>query len=197
MISMTNSDIRSQLRQAHGITRRYLVTNGFDGALTMLGLMVGFETAGQGVDLAVALNACLGAAVALLASGLSSAYLSEAAERQKELHDLEAALLSDLTDSHQGRASRAIPILVALVNGLSPFCISLIIMMPLWLADRCLISLPVSPFLAGMAIALGLIFMLGIFLGRISKTFWLWMGLRTLLIGLVTVAVIVVSQGLV
>ncbi|WP_457674626.1 hypothetical protein [Thiolapillus sp.] len=175
-------------RQANSIARRYFVTNGFDGALTMLGLMVGFQTGGD-VPLSVALQACLGAAVALLMSGLSSAYLSESAERKREMHKLEQALLSDLSESDYGRASRLVPLLVALVNGLSPLVISLIIMLPLWLSLWGM-ELPMSPFLLAMAVALGLIFLLGVLLGRLSRELWLWAGLRALVVGGLTVGII-------
>ncbi|MBN2701409.1 MAG: hypothetical protein JXR29_08165, partial [Methylothermaceae bacterium] len=60
------------ITQAHKIARRYLVTNGFDGALTMLGLLMGFYISG-GTPLPVIINACFGAAIALVMSGLSSA----------------------------------------------------------------------------------------------------------------------------
>ncbi len=112
--------------RARSIARRYLITNGFDGALTMLGMVTGFYTSGM-TELPVAISACLGAAVALFISGLSSAYLSEKAEREKELRDLELALVSDLKDSDYGMASRYLPIFVALVNGLSPLLLSLLI----------------------------------------------------------------------
>ena len=192
----TTSDLSLHLHQAHNITRRYLVTNGFDGALTMLGLMVGFQTAGERIELPVAITACLGAAVALLMSGLSSAYLSETAERQKELQELEGALLADLKESQIGEASRSIPIVVALVNGLSPFLISLVIMTPLWLAEYGVVSFAVSPFLIAILIALVIIFLLGIFLGRISKKFWLTTALHTLFIALVTVGIIISLHAL-
>jgi predicted membrane protein (TIGR00267 family) len=130
---------------ARGIARRYFITNGFDGALTMLGLMLGFFLSEQAV-LPVAIKACLGAAVALCMSGLSSAYLSESAERKKELHELEQALIADLGNSDVGRASRLVPVVVALVNGMSPLLISLTIMTPLWMAQQG-IALPFSPFL--------------------------------------------------
>ena len=102
--------------RARGITRRYFVTNGFDGALTMLGLMVGFHSSGN-VNLPVAILACLSAAVALCMCGLSSAYLSETAERKKGLRDLEQALLLGLSKSDYGKASHFVPVLVAMVNG--------------------------------------------------------------------------------
>ena len=70
----------TRIAQAHHIARRYVVTNGFDGALTMLGLTMGLYLSGER-SVGVALSGCLGAAVALTMSGLSSAYVSETAER--------------------------------------------------------------------------------------------------------------------
>lgn len=194
MFFTTNSNLALHLRQAQGIARRYLVTNGFDGALTMLGLMVGFQTAGDKIDLSAAINGCLGAAVALLVSGLSSAYLSETAERKKELQDLEGALLTDLTDTNYGYASRSIPIMVAMVNGLAPFIISILIIAPLWLVDNNLVQLPISPYSVAIITALVLIFLLGIFLGRVSNRFWLLTGIQTLFIAMITVALILLLE---
>ena len=174
--------------RARSIARRYLITNGFDGSLTMLGMVTGFYTSGM-TELSVAISACMGAAVALFISGISSAYLSEKAEREKELRELEHALLVDLKESDYGQASRYLPILVALVNGLAPFLLSLVILLPLFFAEQ-FHALPISPFINAIVVALICIFFLGVFLGKISKTFWLWSGLRTLIIAIVTVAII-------
>jgi len=179
------------VHRAKGIVRRYFITNGFDGALTMLGMMAGFHTYAD-TDIGVALSASMGAAVALFMSGISSAYLSEAAERKKELNELEQALIKDLTESDYGEASRYLPIIVALVNGFSPLAISLLIISPLWWV-KLGFHLPWSPFLLAILIALGTIFLMGLFLGSISKTFWLWAGLRTLAIGIVTILVILLT----
>jgi len=75
MVLTNQKQISLHLLRAGNITRRYLVTNGFDGALTMLGMLTGFYTSGM-TNLSVAISACLGAAIALFVSGLSSAYLS-------------------------------------------------------------------------------------------------------------------------
>ena len=174
--------------RARSIARRYLITNGFDGALTMLGMITGFYTSGM-TELSVAISACLGAAVALFISGLSSAYLSEKAEREKELRELEQALVTDLKESDYGTASRYLPVLVALVNGLSPLLLSLLIILPLFLAEQGYVLLS-SPFINSIVVALVCVFFLGLFLGKISKTFWLWSGLRTLAIAIITVAII-------
>ncbi|MBW2328997.1 MAG: hypothetical protein JRF04_05190 [Deltaproteobacteria bacterium] len=183
------------VKKSWTIARRYLVTNGFDGALTMLGLMAGFHISGD-VALPTAISVCLGAAIALFMSGLSSAYLSEAAERKKELKELESALLTDLQDSDYGQASRYVPVLVALVNGFSPLLISLVIIAPLWFAKWEVLPPSLSPFLLAISIALGSIFLLGVFLSSVSGTFWLWAGLRTLMIAAVTLVLILFVGGM-
>lgn len=182
-----------ELTRAHGIARRYFVTNGFDGALTMLGLNMGFFSGG-GVETGVAISACLGAAIALGASGIASAYVSESAERQKELKELEHALVGDLYESAHGQAARLVPVLIALVNGLAPFIMAMIIITPLWL-DEAGISLWLGPLELSIAVAFLVVFLLGIFLGSISDRFWLWSGLRTLLIALITALIIMLVGG--
>jgi predicted membrane protein (TIGR00267 family) len=186
----TLSELRLVLRisGAHGILRRYFVVNGFDGALTMLGLLVGFHMGGA-TDLRVVIGACLGAAVALGISGVASAYISEAEERRRELADLEGAMVTDLRDSAHGRAARLVPTLTAAVNGLAPFCIGLLCLLPLWLAQRGL-SLPLPPLLLAMGICATSLFLLGVFLGRVGGRSWLYGGLRTLAIAAITVLLI-------
>jgi len=177
------------ITRSHLIARRYFVVNGFDGALTMIGLLVGFEVSGT-ADLTVLLNVCLGAAVALGVSGVSSAYISEAAEKRHELRALERAMLADLGASAYGRGTRLLPFVIALVNGSAPLLMSLAILAPLW-AARAGLPLPLAPLHAALTVALVLIFLLGLYIGRISGTFWLWAGIRTLLVAALTAALVV------
>jgi len=176
------------ITRTHGIVRRYFVVNGFDGALTMLGLIIGFLFS-EAMDISIIINVCIGAAIALGVSGISSAYVSEAAERRRHLTKLEEAMATDLQDSAHGSAARWVPILIALINGSAPLIISLLILTPLWLSHAG-IPLPLSPLYLAIAIALLLIFLLGVFLGRIAGTSWLRSGIQTLLIALLTAALI-------
>ena len=184
----------AELRQALHITgstklaRRYFVTNGFDGSLAMLGLLIGFRSAG-GAGIEIVIAACLGTAIALGASGISSTYVSEQAERRRELDRLRRAMLKGLDDSAHARAARWAPILVALVSGLAPFLLALVIMLPLWLQSAADAPAPVL-FDTAIGIAFMLIFLLGVFLGRVAGSYWLWSGLRTLAIALVTAGII-------
>jgi predicted membrane protein (TIGR00267 family) len=173
---------------SHGILRRYLVVNGFDGALAMLGLIIGFLVS-EPAELEVVTNACLATAIALGMSGISSAYVSEVAERKHELDKLEESMITDLGKSAHGRAARWVPVLVALVNGGTPLVISLLILLPLWFAQAGF-DLPLDPlYMAGAAAGM-MIFVLGMLLGRIADVSWFLSGLQTLLVAALTVALI-------
>ena len=184
-----------KLSQAGQIARRYFVTNGFDGALAMLGILLGFYTGGE-LPLIVTISACLGVAIALGVSGFTSALLSETEERKKELKELEESLVAPLEESDYGKASQITPWVIASVNGLSPFLISLFIIVPLWLGEAGMaLPLPLDPLETSISFSFLVIFFLGVYLGRISDTFWLWSGLRAVLIGLVTAGIIFLVSG--
>ena len=185
---MALKQLKTLLEISHSeeIMRRYFVVNGFDGALTTLGLIMGFYISDR-VELKVVITSCLAAALALGMSGISSAYISETAERRRTLAQLEKAMVTSLDESQHARAAIWIPWLVALVNGVAPLLISLIIIVPLWLAH---IGMALEPLPSAMAVALVIIFLLGVFLGRVGGTFWLWSGLQSLAVALATVGLI-------
>lgn len=175
------------------IVRRYFVVNGFDGALTMLGLILGFLL-NNPADLSIIFNVCLGAAIALGMSGVSSAYVSEYAERQYALGKLEDAMISDLQNTAHGKAARWTPIAVALVNGAAPLLISLLILSPLWLSIAGLAS-PLHPLHSAIIIAMLLIFLFGVFLGRVAGVSWLRSGTQTLVVAAMTTVLIYLFAG--
>ena len=174
---------------AQAIARRYFIVNGFDGALTMLGLISGFYVSNT-VDQSVINSACIGAATALGVSGVSSAWMSEAAERNRELRQLETAMVANLRNSAHGQAARLLPFVIALVNGLAPLLISLIIILSMQTAYLP-VDVPLAPLELAMLTALVLIFFLGVFLGRIGGINWMLAGLRALLIATVTMIIII------
>jgi predicted membrane protein (TIGR00267 family) len=193
VILLDQAKLLLNISSTHGIVRRYFVVNGFDGALTMLGMIIGFLVSTP-PSLTVMINACLGAAIALGMSGLSSAYVSEVAERKRELGRLEEAMIADLQQTAHGTAARWVPLLVALVNGAAPLFISLLILVPLWLSHAG-VSMPFEPLYIAIAIALALIFLLGVLLGRIAGISWLLSGIQTLLVAVITAALIYLFAG--
>jgi len=188
MSSLRRLGMLLEISGSHGIMRRYFVVNGFDGALTMLGIVMGFAVSAPTAP-AVVISACVGAAVALAVSGVSSAYVSEVAERRKALLDLERAMMTGLEQSAHGRAARWVPLLIGLVNGLAPLLISLLIIAPLWLAEAG-VDLPLAPLHLAIVMALLVIFLLGVFLGRVSGVSWWRSGLQTVLIAAVTMGLV-------
>ena len=182
-----------RITRSHDIVRRYFVVNGFDGALTMLGLIMGFLFSSR-TELSVIMNVCVGAAIALGMSGMSSAYVSEYAERKHDLDQLEKAMISDLQESAHGDAARGVPLLIALVNGLAPLVISFLILTPLFLALNG-IPLPASPLYLAIFVALLLIFLLGVFLGRVAGISWLRSGTQTLIVASITSILIWFTSG--
>lgn len=180
------------LTRSHGIARRYFVVNGFDGALAMLGLLTGFYL-GPAVQLGVVIGACLGTTVALGMSGVTSAYLSESAERRRSLFKLEQAMLTTLEDSEHADEARVVPWVIAAVNGAAPVAMALLIMVPLWLALLG-IPLPLAPLPMAISTAFLCIFGLGVFLGSVGGTHWLASGLKSVAIALVTVLIILLVQ---
>ena len=154
----------------------------------MLGLIIGFIVS-MPVETSTVINACLGAAIALGASGISSAYITESAELKNSLAKLEDAMVSDLKESSHGKAARITPLIIALVNGLAPLAISILILTPLWLSHVGYFTF-ISPLYASAIVALIITFLLGVFLGRIAKTSWLRSGLQAMLVALLTALLI-------
>ncbi|RLG20219.1 hypothetical protein DRN67_00495 [Candidatus Micrarchaeota archaeon] len=169
------------------IARRYFVMNAFDGALTMFGLIIGSYLARVSNPVLV-FSVGMSTALAIGISGLWGAFLTEAAERQRELNKLERSMLRKLDSSYIGEASRAASYMVGGVNALSPFLAGLITLSPFLFAGKGIIEVDLA-YRASLGICFGIFFGLGAFLGRISKEFWLISGVKMLLAGL-TVALL-------
>jgi predicted membrane protein (TIGR00267 family) len=172
---------------ADSISRRYFVMNSFDGALTMLGVIVGAWASGA-VNPRVIIGIGLGASLAMGVSGFSGAYMAERAERKRRLDRLKRAMLTDLGKTMHGKASHFASIWTALVDGVSPFMAAVISMLPFFLASANLIPASGAAIISVILI-MSMIFSLGIFLGRISRENMLLSGMRTLAAGILTAVI--------
>ena len=169
------------------IARRALANNSFDGVLTMVGTVMGsylgdVRSAGTVIRIGVATSVSIGV------SGLWGAYLAESAERKRELAELERISLTDLSKTKIGRASRVAVIVVALVDGLSPFVSSMIVLIPFFIAP--LIGSIMVSYVLSIALALVSLFGLGMFLGHISGRSLVGYGVRTVIAGIVAIVII-------
>lgn len=124
------SKVRVYLKvtKASGIARRCLVMNGFDGAITVFGIVLGSWIAGVSKPEVIIL-AGLGACLAMGFSGFFGAYMAEKAERERHLKEMEEATNNNVNPI-QYEAARFVEIYVALIDGLSPALTGIISIIP-------------------------------------------------------------------
>jgi predicted membrane protein (TIGR00267 family) len=168
------------------IARRYFAMNAFDGILTIIGVLMGNMTAGVD-DPRIVVVTGMSTCVAMGVSGLWGAYLTESAEREREMDELSHLTLTDMNDTRVGRASKKAVVAVAVVDGLSPFLGALIVLTPFFLASL-LPSITVA-YYASIGMALLALFGLGIFLGSISRGRLIVSGIRTVAAGVVSILI--------
>ncbi len=168
------------------IARRYFAMNAFDGVLTTIGVLVGNYLAGV-LDLSIPIRTGIATSIAMGISGLWGAYLTETAERRRELSELEKISLIDQSETSIGKASRFAVIVVSVVDGLAPAMAAIIVMVPLFLGD--LIGNPLLSYALSGGLALLGLFALGLFLGKVSEENLIGYGVKTLLAGLVAIAI--------
>ena len=170
------------------IARRYFVKDGFDGSMTMLGIIVGTWVVNV-TQPEIIVTAGLGACLAMGISGLSGAYMTEKAERKRELKNLECAMLTKLDDSVINDATNFVSFYAAIVDGGSPILTALISLSPFFLLLHGLIAVQ-SAYISSLVVTLVTLFMLGLYLGKIAKENALLYGIQTLVAGIATVAIV-------
>ena len=180
-----------ELTKGVEIARRYLAMNAFDGALTMLGLILGglvsMAVLGPEIVFHTTLLAAMGTSLAMAISGFSGSYLTESAEREREVEEMGKAMLSDMSQTMYAKATRVTSVVVALVDGLAPSISALIVVSPLLLVSIGILEVYIA-FYVAIVICMIFLFALGLFLGSVSgKSIWGY-GAKTLLAGILTAA---------
>jgi predicted membrane protein (TIGR00267 family) len=180
-------EVRAEIRlsldfdKSRGILRRYFVMNAFDGALTSLGVVFGAYTHNI-IDPKVIVGVILSTSLAMAVSGISGAYMTEKAEREYELEELEEAILIDLGDTIFSKAVSWISIFAAIVDGLAPFSASMVCIAPFLFVMVGLLSVW-QAFSISTTLIFTTLFTLGIFLGKLSKKSILFSGLKMVIAG--------------
>jgi predicted membrane protein (TIGR00267 family) len=154
--------------------------NSFDGAMAILGVIVGAYGSGA-VHPKIVIGAGLGAAIAMGLSGFSGAYFTERAERRKKLLVIRKAMITDVSSSIHGRAMKVATIWAALIDGISPMLAAIVPMIPFFLNIAGYVSTDQAVSCAVLSI-MCVLFLLGAYLGRISKESMLRSGLRVVVV---------------
>ena len=164
------------------ISRRCFVKNGFDGAMTALGIIVGAYISSVTNSLWI-ISAGIGVSIAMGLSGFFGAYITEESERSITLNNLEKSMLKKLDKSVIGRAKNFATLWVALIDGMSPFIIAMISLIPFILSAFNLLPF-LYAFYSSVGITLIILFLLGVYLGKASKRNIIISGLKMLSAGL-------------
>ena len=173
-----------QISEVGDITRRYFVMNAFDGALTMLGVIIGAFMAGIFNPMPI-ISAGVAGSIAMGASGISGAYMTEKAERTKKLKELEKAMLIDLTNGLHYKSHRFASIFAAIVDGFSPALAAMLVVSPFILVRFGLFN-TITAFYVSIILTMISLLLLGLYLAKISDESMIKYGLQMLLVGFIT-----------
>ncbi|PSQ23928.1 hypothetical protein BRD01_05425 [Halobacteriales archaeon QS_8_65_32] len=173
------------------VARRYFVSNGFDGTLTSVGVVVSAYLSGVDEGFRV-IQIGLGAGVGLLTSGVWSVWEIERAEMRAERIEIERAMLTDLKDTQVEREKLGARKLNAFMSGLGPF-IGLVLPLIPFVFEELLTLL--GAVLVSIAVAVGVLFVFGAYMGSISRQRWYVAGARMGLAGLVVAGLNYVVPG--
>lgn len=178
-------DIRS-------IARRYFISNGFDGTLTAIGIIVGAVLSGV-PDGVTVIKIGVGAAVGLGTSAVWSVWEIERAETMAEVHRIERAMLTDLDDTRIDRQQRGARVLHATASGLGPL-IGILIPLAPFLFEGSVFTMTEA---AIVAVGLGITILgtFGAYMGSISGQRWYVAAARMGLAGLVVAVINIFLPG--
>ena len=177
---------------ARAISRRYFVSNGFDGTLTCIGVVVGAVLSGIPDGLTV-VKIGLGAAVGLGTSAIWSVWEIERAETRAEILRIERAMLVDMDDTRVQRDRQGARLVHATMSGLGPL-IGILVPLSPFLLEGAVLSM-VEAALIAVALGIGILGVFGAYMGSISGQRWYVAAARMALAGLVVAVVNVFLPG--
>jgi len=183
--ALERDDVRS-------ISRRYFISNGFDGALTSVGVAVGSYLSGIPDGLTV-FKIGIGAAIGLGTSGVWSVWEIERAEKRAELHRIERAMLTDLDETQIQRQKVGARQVNALMSGIGPIIGIVFPMIPFLFEGPLLDMRDATTVSTGVAVAI--LFVFGVYLANISEQSWIVAGARMGLAGIVVALLNVILPG--
>jgi predicted membrane protein (TIGR00267 family) len=180
-----------RITKASGIARRYFVLNGFDGAMTVFGIVLGSWVAGVATPGIIVL-AGLGASLAMGMSGFFGAFMAEKAERERHLKEMEEATNNKVEDIHYD-AAKFVTVYVALIDGISPALTAIISLIPFLLVSVGWMAMS-HAYVISLTLSLSTLFLLGIYLGKVARENGWFYGIAMLTAGAFTALIIFLIQ---
>ncbi|MDH7509313.1 MAG: VIT1/CCC1 transporter family protein [Methanomassiliicoccales archaeon] len=178
----------SRATKLDGILRRYFIIGAFDGALTILGVILGAVSTGH-LSREIILSAGIGGSIALAISSIVGAYEAERVESRVVQLNIEKAMLSEISGTEFDRALRVSAIVSAIIHGIAPLLAALVPIVPFAFFDVRTAAL------VSTTITLTFLFLMGFYFGKLAKERMILSGLRFVLVGIITALIIVVFFG--
>ena len=190
--------IRERIRRllekddVRAIARRYFVSNGFDGTLTVIGIVVGAVLSGV-TDGITVVKIGLGAAVGLGTSAVWSVWEIERAETRANILRIEEAMLTDLDDTRIQREQSGARVFHATVSGLGPL-IGILVPLTPFVFEGPLLTMAEAA-VVSVALGVAILSVFGAYMGSISGQRWYVSAVRMGLAGLVVAVINVLLPG--
>lgn len=185
--------IRSRIKMAaemHDllpIARRYFVIGAFDGALTILGVILGAYAAGA-LTKNLILVAGSATGIALAVSSAVGAYEAERIESALHHKEIERAMLAHVEGSRK-EAAKIGNLASAFVHGIAPLIAALIPLIPFFFMPE------LDAMVVAIVITICFLFIMGAYLGSLMKEMIFYTGLRFVTAGLVTAIIVFLLHG--
>jgi len=193
-LSQKLKDLRFNLKltKSGAIARRYFVIGAFDGALTILGVILGAYVS-EGVnhpELAkeLIMGAGVAGGIALAVSSTVGAYEAERVEHLLSHQQLEKAMLRPVEGTRK-EAMRVSISVSALVHGIAPLLAAFVPLVPFFF-----MPLDIAVVTA-IVMTLTFLFVLGAYLGSLIKETLVYTGLRFVIAGLLTAIILILIGG--
>ncbi|MCS7139683.1 MAG: hypothetical protein N3F04_06975 [Candidatus Nezhaarchaeota archaeon] len=182
-----------EISGADEIYRRYFVMNMFDGALAALGVIMGMWVSGIKDSRAI-IRTVLAAGFAMFLSGFLGAYLTEKAERERKIREIEEAMFMRMSGSLIEKSSKLAIILVSVVDGISPLIACVILVLPFIVVPSYESNFEI---IASASLSIGMITLsaLGLLLSRVARERSVKYPLYMILAGLVSAMIIILLGG--
>ena len=174
------------------LARRYCITNGFDGTLTTIGVVIGAYLGGITEGLTV-IGIGLGAAVGLGTSGIWSVWEIERAETSRQQEELEQAMLTSLDGTQLTRDLRSEQIVLALSSAAGPVVAVTVMLIPFLWVDRFYAMF--GAVLFSILIGISILTLAGAYMGSISRQRWYVAAFRMGLAGIVVTIISLLLPG--
>ena len=161
--------------------RRFFINTLFDSTLTLLGVIVGSAFVAN-----PNLNIILGTMITIsfglgISSGIS-VYQAESLEKNREVQELEKAMLKSLEGTNVTKSAKKAILIIASINLLVPFVTCILYGFPLLVAKVGIIRIEIGAIIS-ISVALMTLMLTGIIMGRNCKGNPLFKGIKMATLG--------------